>query len=248
MGIHVPAQTGDDLLLPPELRPVGSVVEALPEQPLQRLRVFDGVRLRDGIAHRQGRGPQPGQIQAQDRLGLFRRDEAQGQDRFDLSGVSVAERHAQAVFVPKGFARIAQDLREEVLVPRQRAAEGLAEVHVINRRAHDPAPVPPQAEGAPGIPVEFRMLIHPLEPGPVPVDMGPVAPVQGDEKIADRLIVGVAIGCEFHFRSPYLFSGQCVLFEGTGRMETRIPEGSLMRRRRRGRAIRRPEGGFVPTV
>ena len=92
----------------------------------------------------------------------------------------------------------------QMLISRKHHAKGFTEVHIIDRGADDSFSFPPCSDGRKQRPVEIRMLVHPLEARPVPVDMFPVLPVQFDKKTADRIIICFFVCLESHFFFPTL--------------------------------------------
>ena len=180
---------GGRALLQLEFRPVLPVVEAPPEQPLQGIGVGDRVRGREAEPIRQADREGGPQLDAQDRLVLVGGGEAGGQGRAALRLGAVADGDPEAVFVPQRLPGIAKDLGIKLGILRQDAAEGLPEIHVVDGRAHHPFSGEPEPDGAQQAFVAVRVLIHPLEAGPVPVDMVPVFPVQLRQEAADGLVV-----------------------------------------------------------
>ena len=180
-----------------EFRAVAAVIEALPEQPLDVFQVFPGrieLYQADAFRQRSGRLFRNGlQILFHDRLALLRRFKPGRPQRFDAGRIAVAHRDPEPRVILQFPVRIVHDLRIQEPERGQGAAERLSEIHIVDRRADHPAVLAPQADVRGPAFVEFRVLRHPFEPRPVPVDAAFIRPHQRGQERADGFIVRVGV-------------------------------------------------------
>ena len=205
--------------------PVIPMVKTLPEQPLKSVPIRDLIHFPKPQSPGKDRGKIPVKGELHDSLFLIGRRESCLQSSLYFRFVFLMDRDGQPGIVLQLPVGVVQNFRIQRLKPRQNSTESLPEVHIVDRRADDFATRPPEPDGGAGAFVKFRVLHHPFEARPIPVDMRPVRLIQFDQKGADGLIILVAIAAEACLGQPIPVFWRCRTAHVTlGSLGENIPE------------------------